>query len=346
FYSRTYRVMNGRQESQLWTLDTLKQKQRPTVWISEDFANRLRKNLRRLKPFLKRQETNAYRIYDADIPEFALAVDRYGDWLHVQEYAAPASIDPKLAHQRLEQALLTLPEVLDVDPQHIVLKERKRQRGPEQYQKQGEARNLTVFEHGVKFRVNLTEYLDTGLFLDHRPMRHWVQQHSKGRTVLNLFCYTGAVSVHAAMGGAQRVDSVDMSQTYLDWAQANFRLNGFRPSPYTWRFIRANAVEWLAGCRGRYQLIFLDPPTFSNSRRMQDVFDVQRDHVALIDDAMRVLEPDGVLVFSNNFRRFKIDPVLEQRYELQDFHKPSIPEDFQRDPNIHRCWLIRHPGLA
>ncbi|HPE59513.1 MAG: bifunctional 23S rRNA (guanine(2069)-N(7))-methyltransferase RlmK/23S rRNA (guanine(2445)-N(2))-methyltransferase RlmL [Thiothrix sp.] len=344
FYSRSYRFMNGRQESQLWTLDNLTQKVRPTVWVSEDFANRLRRNLRRLKPFLKRGETNAYRIYDADIPEFALAVDRYGDWLHVQEYAPPASIDARTARQRLEQALLTLPAVLDVDPQHIVLKQRRRQRGSEQYRKQGEAQALTVFEHGVKFRVNLTEYLDTGLFLDHRPMRYWVQQHSRERTVLNLFCYTGAVSVHAAIGGAKRVDSVDMSQTYLNWAQENFRLNGIKPSPYAWRFIRANAVEWLAGCQGRYQLIFLDPPTFSNSRRMQDSFDVQRDHAGLIEAAMRLLEPDGVLVFSNNFRRFRLDPAMVAQYAVQDYHKPSIPADFSRDPNIHQCWLIRHRG--
>ncbi len=343
FYSKEYRFLNGKLDSRLWTLDKLAQKAKPTVWVSEDFANRITKNLRKLKPFIKRGHTDAYRLYDADIPEFSLAVDRYGDWLHVQEYAPPASIDEKVAQQRLEQALLTLPSVLGIPPSQIILKQRKRQKGLSQYEKQSEqAQALTITEHGVRFKVNLTEYLDTGIFLDHRPMRYWMQQHAKGKAVLNLFCYTGTVSVHAAVGGAAKVDSVDMSATYLAWAEENFKLNNLRASPYQYRFIRANAVEWLAHCNSRYGLIFLDPPTFSNSKRMDDVFDVQRDHAQLIHDAMRLLEPDGVLVFSNNFRKFKMDAALEEAFAVQDYRIPSIPEDFQRDPKIHGCWLIRH----
>lgn len=347
FYSKEYRLLNGEIECKLYTFDKLEQKERTANLFSEDLANRIRKNLRKLKPFIKRGDSNAYRVYDADIPEYAIAVDRYADWLHVQEYAPPKTIDEKLAKQRLEQALMTLPEVLGVAPDHIVLKQRKQQKGKQQYEKQARAeQSLIVTEHGVRLKVNLTDYLDTGLFLDHRPMRYWIQQHAKSKSVLNLFCYTGAVSAHAAAGGAGRVDSVDMSATYLDWAEDNFRLNGLLLEPYKYRFIQANAVEWLKKCSNRYDLIFLDPPTFSNSKRMEDVFDVQRDHAELIRNAMRVLNIGGTLVFSNNFRKFKLDPQIEAVYDVQDYRMQSLPEDFQRDPKIHGCWLIRFQQLA
>ena len=344
FYSKEYRFLNSETECKLYTFDKLMQKERPTVWISDDLANRISKNLRKLKGFIKQGHTDAYRVYDMDIPEYAIAVDRYADWLHVQEYAPPKTIDDKVAEQRLQQALLTLPTVLGVDPKKIVLKQRRQQKGKNQYEKQGRAEQaLTVTEHGVHFKVNLTDYLDTGLFLDHRPMRYWLQQHSKGKKVLNLFCYTGTASVHAAIGAANRVDSVDMSATYLEWAKDNFALNGLQHDPYRrYRFIQANVLEWLYDCDEYYDLIFLDPPTFSNSKRMQDTFDVQRDHVALIDDAMRVLSPDGTLIFSNNFRKFKLDAEVENKYNVQDFRKQSLPLDFERDPKIHSCWLINH----
>lgn len=343
FYSKTYRFLNGRDEYQLWTLDKLVQKIKPTSWIAEDFANRLEKNLRKLKGFIQRGHTNAYRIYDADIPEYAVAVDRYADYLHVQEYAPPATIDEKMAQQRLDQVLITLSEVLEVPAEKIILKQRKRQKGLEQYERQAQVgQSLIVHEHGVRFKVNLSDYLDTGLFLDHRPMRWWMQQQAKGKSVLNLFCYTGAVSVHAALGGASRVDSVDLSATYLAWAEDNFQLNQLKLNPYKYRMLRANAVEWLAACQQTYDLIFLDPPTFSNSKRMQDIFDVQRDHVELLTQAMRVLSQTGTLVFSNNFRKFKLDPIIIERYAVEDYRLPSIPEDFQRDTKIHACWLIRH----
>lgn len=343
FYSKTYRFLNGREEYQLWTLDKVVQKAKPTTWIAEDFANRIEKNLRKLKGFIQRGQTNAYRIYDADIPEYAVAVDRYADWLQVQEYAPPASIDEKTAQQRLDQVLITLAEVLKVPANQIVLKQRKRQKGLEQYERQAQAgQSLVVHEHGLRFKVNLSDYLDTGLFLDHRPMRLWMQQQAKGKSVLNLFCYTGAVSVHAAAGGASRVDSVDLSSTYLAWAEDNFQLNHLQLNPYKYRTIRANAVEWLAACKQHYDLIFLDPPTFSNSKRMQEVFDVQRDHLALLNSAMQVLAKDGTLIFSNNFRKFKLDPIIQERYSVEDYRLRSIPEDFQRDMKIHGCWLIRH----
>lgn len=343
FYSKEYRLLNGETESKVYLFDNLEQKERVANVFADDLANRIKKNLRKLKPFIKSGYSNAYRVYDADIPGYAIAIDRYADWLHVQEYAPPKTIDEKVAKQRLEQALMTLPGVLGVKPAQIVLKQRKQQKGKKQYEKQGRAeQSLIVTEHDVHLKVNLTDYLDTGLFLDHRPMRHWMQQHSKGKRVLNLFCYTGAVSVHAAVGGAKRVDSVDMSATYLKWAEDNFRLNRLPSEPYKYRFIQANVVEWLQKCDAHYDLIFLDPPTFSNSKRMQDVFDVQRDHADLIRHCMRILEPGGTLVFSNNFRRFRLDPDISERYRVQDYHRQSLPEDFQRNPKIHACWLITH----
>ncbi|MFN3785568.1 MAG: bifunctional 23S rRNA (guanine(2069)-N(7))-methyltransferase RlmK/23S rRNA (guanine(2445)-N(2))-methyltransferase RlmL, partial [Thiothrix sp.] len=341
FYSKEYRFLNHAIEYKLYTLDKLSLKERPSTVVAEALANRLQKNLRKLKAFIKRGHTNAYRIYDADLPEYALAIDRYADWLHVQEYAPPKSIDAKTAQQRLEQALLTLPAALGIAPDHIVLKQRKQQKGRRQYEKQGRsAQTLIVHEHGVKLKVNLTDYLDTGLFLDHRPMRFWMQQHASGKTVLNLFCYTGTVSVHAAVGGAKRVDSVDMSATYLRWAEDNFALNGLRAMPYQYRFIQADVLEWLENCRGNYDLIFLDPPTFSNSKRMDTVFDVQRDHAHLIRRCMQLLAPAGTLVFSNNFRKFKLDSSIAADFSVQDYRLQSLPEDFQRDPKIHGCWLI------
>ncbi len=344
FYSKEYRFLNSETECKLYTFDKLLQKERPTEWISDDLANRITKNLRKLKNFIKQGHTDAYRVYDMDIPEYAIAVDRYADWLHVQEYAPPKSIDEKAAEQRLQQALLTLPAALGVDPKKIVLKQRRQQKGKNQYEKQGRAEQaLTVHEHGARFKVNLSDYLDTGLFLDHRPIRYWLQQQAKNKIVLNLFCYTGTASVHAAIGGANRVDSVDMSATYLEWAKENFSLNDLQHDPYRrYRFIQANVLEWLYDCDEYYDLIFLDPPTFSNSKRMQDTFDVQRDHSALIDDAMRVLSTDGTLIFSNNFRKFKLDAEVGEKYVVQDYRKQSLPLDFERDPKIHGCWLIRH----
>lgn len=344
FYSKEYRFVNSEDECKLYTFNQLAQKERPTDWFSEDLANRILKNLRKLKPLIKRGDSDAYRVYDADIPEYAIAVDRYADWLHIQEYAPPKTIDEKTAKHRLEQALMTLPNVLDVNPNHIVLKQRKQQKGKSQYEKQGRAEQaLHVTEHGVTFKVNLTDYLDTGLFLDHRPMRYWLQQHAKDKRVLNLFCYTGTASVHAAVGGASRVDSVDMSATYLAWARENLALNGFQHDPYRrYRFIQDNVLDWLSECNEQYDLIFLDPPTFSNSKRMEGAFDVQRDHIALINDAMRILSAEGTLIFSNNFRKFQLDPEVEAKYQVQDYRKASLPLDFERDPKIHGCWLIKH----
>ena len=235
--------------------------------------------------------------------------------------------------------LAALPQVLGMPREQIVLKQRQRQAGKQQYQRMDQqGRFMPVQEGAVKLLVNLTDYLDTGLFLDHRPMRLRIARESAGKRVLNLFCYTASVTVHAAVGGARRTTSVDLSNTYLDWARRNLALNGLSDLH---QLVRADVMQWLAECREQYELIFIDPPTFSNSKRMDDVFDVQRDHVALLEMAMARLAPGGVLYFSNNFRRFKLDPQLEQQYQVEDISAQTIDRDFARNPKIHRTWCLR-----
>ncbi len=342
FYEKSYRVRNGTIDCRVYTYPSLQVRATPTPEMVPDVANRIRKNLKRLKPFLRRGSTNAYRIYDADIPEYAVAIDRYDNWLHVQEYAAPKSVPPALAERRLQDMLVTLPEVLDVAPEHMAVKQRQRQSGLQQYGRQGSENVwLTVHENGARLKVNLTDYLDTGLFLDHRPIRHWIQQHSKGQQVLNLFSYTGAASVHAALGGAAEVVSVDLSATYQTWAQDNFRLNNLDPERH--RFEQSDALKWLTRTREMFDLIFLDPPTFSNSKRMRETLDIQRDHRQLLDLAMARLRPAGTLVFSTNNRRFRLDESIPANYTVIDHTNASIPPDFERNQRIHQCWLLQHP---
>ncbi|WP_312931495.1 bifunctional 23S rRNA (guanine(2069)-N(7))-methyltransferase RlmK/23S rRNA (guanine(2445)-N(2))-methyltransferase RlmL [Pseudomonas sp.] len=302
------------------------------------FANRLLKNLKQLGKWARRESVSCYRLYDADMPEYALAVDLYEDWVHVQEYAAPRSIDPEKAQGRLLDALAAIPQALGIDPQRVVLKRRERQSGTRQYERQAtEGRFQEVHEGGVKLLVNLTDYLDTGLFLDHRPMRLRMQREAAGKRFLNLFCYTATASVHAAKGGARSTTSVDLSKTYLDWARRNLALNGFSERN---RLEQGDVMAWLQACSESYDLIFIDPPTFSNSKRMEGVFDVQRDHVELLDLAMARLAPGGVLYFSNNFRKFELDEHLGERYAVEDITAQSLDPDFARNTRIHRAWRI------
>lgn len=300
------------------------------------FANRLKKNLKTLGKWARQQNISCYRLYDADMPEFAVAVDLYDGWAHVQEYAAPASISEDKAQARLQDVLVALPQVLGIPAQRVVLKQRQRQAGKQQYQRmdrRGEF--LTVQEGQVKLLVNLTDYLDTGLFLDHRPIRLRIAEEARGKRFLNLFCYTASATVHAAVGGARKTTSVDLSKTYLDWARRNLSLNGLSDLH---QLVQDDVMKWLEQDRGEYELIFIDPPTFSNSKRMDDVFDVQRDHVQLLDMAMARLAPGGVLYFSNNFRRFRLDPALEEKYQVQDISAQTLDRDFQRNARIHRTW--------
>lgn len=303
------------------------------------FANRLQKNLKTLGKWAKKAGVECYRLYDADMPEYALAIDLYRDWVHVQEYAAPRSIDPEKAQARLLDALAAIPVALGIPSERVVIKRRERQAGTRQYERQAaQGQFMEVTEGGVRLLVNLTDYLDTGLFLDHRPMRLRIQQEAAGKRFLNLFCYTATATMHAAKGGARSTTSVDLSKTYLDWARRNLALNGFSERH---RLEQGDVMHWLAEDRGEYELIFIDPPTFSNSKRMEGVFDVQRDHVQLLDLAMARLAAGGTLYFSNNFRKFQLDDSLQQRYAVEEISAQTLDADFARNPKIHRAWRLR-----
>lgn len=316
----------------------------------EAFANRLRKNLKPLQKWVRRENVHAYRIYDQDLPEYAVAIDRYeaadsdAVWLHVQEYAAPKSIDEAKAERRLLDVLAVLPEVTGVPAERILLKRRERQSGRKQYQKQSsnheERHVFPVQEGAVRLQVNLKDYLDTGLFLDHRPTRLEIASRASKQAdmrFLNLFCYTATASVHAAAAGA-RCCSVDMSRTYLNWGRDNFTLNGLEPAQH--EFIQADCLQWLKQCEQQYDLIFMDPPTFSNSKRMEGVLDIQRDHVELIQDAVACLAPGGTLVFSTNLRKFVMNEQALEGLQIRNVSKRSVPQDFARRPNIHHCFHI------
>lgn len=340
--TKQHRLRNGALEVLLQHFD-LAQPQRElqaAIGDGQDFANRISKNWQKGQKEAQRRQTDAWRLYDADLPEYAMAIDYYQGYLHVQEYAAPKSIDHLKASQRLQQALALLPQVLDIAPERICVKQRQRQKGSSQYQRQAHDRVEVVVQEGpVRVICNLTDYLDTGLFLDHRSTRLWMAKQGAQR-FLNLFSYTATASLHLAFAGA-RTTSVDLSATYLTWAEKNFRLNGLDPKGH--EFIQADVVSWLNNlpAHEQYDMIFLDPPTFSNSKRTEDVFDVQRDHVALIEKCMQHLSPEGLLVFSNNFRRFKLDPSLEQSYRVQAQNERSKDFDFKRNVKIHACWHIR-----
>src|SRR3990167_387558 len=282
------------------------------------FANRLQKNLKQLGKWARKEDVQCYRLYDADMPEYSMAVDLYGDWVHVQEYAAPKSIDPEKAKARMFDAIAAIPQALGVDKSKVVIKRRERQSGTKQYQRQAtQGQFMEVSEGGVKLLVNLTDYLDTGLFLDHRPLRLRIQKEAAGKRFL------------------------DLSKTYLDWARRNLSLNGYSDKN---KLEQGDVMAWLAEDRGEYELIFIDPPTFSNSKRMEGIFDIQRDHVQLLDLAMARLTKDGVLYFSNNFRKFELDESLAARYQVEEISDSTLDPDFARNQKIHRAWRFTLRG--
>ena len=315
---------------------------------AEMFANRLRKDLQHFGRWARRQEIFAYRLYDADLHEYNLAIDVYESdrrYVHVQEYEAPDTIDPAKARQRLHHALGVIPAVLEIPREQMFFKVRRRQKGGTQYEKLGETGKFHEVREGpCRFLVNFTDYLDTGLFLDHRSTRAMLGEMVRGKRFLNLFGYTGAATVHAGLGGAAATTTVEMSRTYLDWARRNIELNDLRGSKH--ELIQADVLVWLKENRQRYGLIFLDPPTFSRSKRMEDTLDIQRDHVALISDAAALLEPGGTLVFSTNYRRFKIDRTGLAPLKTEDITRQTLPQDFARNPKIHRCFRITADGNA
>ena len=356
---KTYQLFNGAIECTLLVCDPVAPPRRPrdeqTHALPEGaqmVANRLRRNLRKLKAWRQHEDVTCFRAYDADLPEYSAAIDVYttdaGDsgepaprvFLHVQEYAAPADIPEDLQRRRLNDLLAAAREVFAVPREQIALKTRARGKGGSKYgsfDSRGEF--LVVREGDARLRVNLFDYLDTGLFLDHRPMRLRIAQEAGDTRFLNLFGYTGAASVHAALGGARQTTTVDLSATYLQWCADNLRENGLGGARH--RLVQADAMAWLEADAAQYDLVFCDPPTFSNSKRAGD-FDVQGEHVRLLRAAVARLAPGGVLYFSNNFRRFRMDQAAVAQFaDCVEISPETIPPDFARNPRIHRCWQLR-----
>ena len=345
---KKYRLYNGALECVLLNFDLTPRSEqahapKPLSDGAQMLKNRIEKNFRHLRKRAEREGIDCWRVYDADLPEYAAAIDIYraedGDHLHIQEYQAPASIDENLARTRLRELARVAGEVLGVPRERVALKTRRRGKGGEKYGRMDERGEfLQVGEGGLKFFVNLRDYLDTGLFLDHRPLRARVREMSRGKRFLNLFCYTASVSVYAAAGGAAETTSVDLSQTYLDWAMQNLALNGFSEPQH--KLVWADVLGYLESHSAMYDLIFVDPPTFSNSKRADD-FDVQRDHVRLLTLCGERLFPGGTILFSNNFRRFKLDDSALSQFAIRDISASTIPFDFERNARIHRAWEMR-----
>ena len=339
---------------------------------AEYLANRLRKNQRRLARRLQREGITCYRLYDADLPEYNLVVDVYGEWVHVQEYAAPPEIDPGKAKRRLAEAVEVIGAVLETPPQRVVLKERRRQRGAAQYERRGDAaRRLEVSEDELTYLVDLNTYLDTGFFIDQRLTRRLVRRLAGGRRFLNLFSYTGAMTVNALAGGSPASTTVDLSATYLTWAERNLAANGFSTATEVWpapsgkpdaasatsagtaapgsaphALVQADCLRWVAEAGGAYDLIWLDPPTFSNSKKMgRATFDVQRDHADLIRmTARRLLAPGGILLFATNLRNFRLDHAELRSLGIKDLSRPTLAFDCERGANRHHVFQIE-PGV-
>lgn len=311
------------------------------------FANRLKKNARHLKSWCKREQVHAFRVYDSDLPEFAVAVDVYDcDERHVvvQEYQAPATVNTEMARARLKALMLKVPECLNVSSDNIHLKTREKQSGLAQYEKQS-AKGITaiVDEYDYRLELNFSDYLDTGLFLDHRKVRRYIQGESAGKRFLNLFAYTGSGTIAAVSGGAAYSVSVDLSNRYCQWATRNLRHNQYDENVHA--VIKSDVSQWLANNTDtEFDLILLDPPTFSNSTGIDADWNVQRDHVSCIDACMNILSSNGTLIFSNNYRRFKLDKSLSagSQYNIEDKSRWSIDQDFQRNTRIHQCWFITH----
>ncbi|MGI2111618.1 bifunctional 23S rRNA (guanine(2069)-N(7))-methyltransferase RlmK/23S rRNA (guanine(2445)-N(2))-methyltransferase RlmL [Shewanella frigidimarina] len=312
--------------------------------IAPAFANRIKKNVKQFEKWAKKERIDSYRLYDADLPEYNVAIDRYVDYVVIQEYSAPATIPEAVTKRRISDVLLALPGALGIHPDRITLKTRERQKGANQYQKIDERKvEVITEEYGAKFKLNLTGYLDTGLFLDHRVTRKLVGDKAKGKNVLNLFAYTGSASVHAAIGGAKSVTTIDMSNTYINWAKENFDLNGLSGAKYD--FIQADCLQWIKdNSHQKFELIFIDPPTFSNSKRMEDSWDVQRDHAEMLGGLIKLLSPNGELIFSNNKRKFKMDiEALNQAgIDVTNIDHLCLPLDYKRNPHIHNVWLLTH----
>lgn len=307
-------------------------------------CNRLLKNKKQLNKWLKKESIDCYRVYDADIPEYSAAIDVYGDYAHIQEYAAPKTVDEAKAKVRFQEIVDAVTVAFELAGDHIFMKQRRRNKGKQQYEKTKAAFDenraaLVMHEGPASLLVDLWSYLDTGLFLDHRPVRKLIAQMTKGKSFLNLFCYTASASVHAALGGAKNSVSVDMSRTYTEWARRNFEVNDLNLVQH--QLVQQDCLRWMQECRQGFDVILLDPPSFSNSKKMDAVLDIQRDHVALIKRSMELLNPNGTLIFSNNLRSFTLDDNALAEYTVENITDQTLDPDFSRNRKIHHCWLIK-----
>ena len=351
--TKQYSLFNGSIPCKLLVFDNMQSKSEqiaerlskpaPVQPLSEEakmLFNRLQKNQKRLKGWLKKSAISCYRLYDADIPEYAAAIDIYERRIYVQEYAAPSTIEAHVAKKRFDTIKRAVKEFAGDRFEKVYYKERRRQKGDSQYQRLNDesSESIVVNEGRARFEVNLSDYLDTGLFLDHRPVRAMLSELCQGKSLLNLFCYTASATVQAALAGARSSLSVDMSNTYLDWAQRNFELNSLSSTKH--QLLRADCLKWLEEDSQSFDVIFLDPPTFSNSKKMESVLDVQRDHPELIRQAVTKLNPEGTLVFSNNFRKFKLDELISRQFSCENITQQTLDNDFERNPRIHNVWII------
>lgn len=347
--SKSYRFYNGALDVQWLIVDIFKQKNDHQEAVVDDkflqavemVSNRLRKNKKAIERWANKNNIECYRLYDADMPEYAFALDCYQGRYQITEYAAPKSVDKFAAYTRKQHFEKAVQTVFEQKPTALYFKKRQRQKGNEQYQRLNESKHFFSVQEGmIKAYVNLRDYLDTGLFLDHRPVRLMLAEKARGKRFLNLFSYTSVASLHAIAGGATHSVSVDMSGTYTQWTKKNFALN--KVDVYKHQIVQADVLKWLEKADDSFDVIFLDPPSFSNSKRMEQTFDVQRDQKPLIDTVMKLLAKDGQLIFSNNHRGFKLSSEITDHYDVVDITKKTIDEDFKRNPKIHQCWQLTH----
>ena len=353
-HSRENKIMNGALSCFIYHYELFgsekKKKETDNKNLSEElllsdegtqFQNRLIKRKKHLGKWLKREGISCYRLYDADLPNFNFAIDIYENkWVHIQEYKPPVFVDLEKADIRTKEAVKILKDIFSLQRNQIFLKQRRRQRGQDQYRSLGsQGERYLIKEWNLRVWVNFTDYLDTGLFLDHRNIRKYLLENSSGKSVLNLFSYTCTASLMAASGGASQVVSVDSSKTYLAWGRDNFSLNGLTDSRFI--FDQSDSFKWLRASQDKFDTIFLDPPTFSNSKSRTSVFDIQNDHSALIHLCMKRLKKNGLLIFSNNFKQFEMKPELMEEYAISEESGWTISDDFEKRKSGHRCWFIR-----
>ncbi|HLW24780.1 MAG TPA: bifunctional 23S rRNA (guanine(2069)-N(7))-methyltransferase RlmK/23S rRNA (guanine(2445)-N(2))-methyltransferase RlmL [Steroidobacteraceae bacterium] len=348
---RTHPFFNGAIECRLLRFDlaSADDPPRPRVdWAARPgaqmFANRVRKNLERLGSWAAREGIDCYRLYDADMPEYAFAIDVYGriePHVHLQEYAPPHEVSQEGARERRREVLAVVPQVLGVPLDRMHSRVRRPRRVHDQYERLASSAERHVIEEGgLKFWINFRDYLDTGIFLDHRLVRARLREWAQGADFLNLFCYTATASVYAAAGGARSTLGIDLSNTYLEWARDNLTLNGFAGPEH--RLERADCLAWLEAQprEPRFDLIYIDPPTFSNSKRMRGVLDVQRDHVKVLQQAFALLRPEGQILFSTHYERFKLDRAALADRHIEDLSAATLPKDFARNPRMHHCYRL------